>query len=104
VGSLIVAAPKSAREGEAVRAYVRPHDIKLMKTASGNGSNGAAPGRVERLKPVGGYVKVLLKLPTGDTVTVEVPRTEFDLLGVTEGDAVHADVRTANVFVGDFSI
>jgi sulfate/thiosulfate transport system ATP-binding protein len=101
VGSLIVAAPKSAREGEAVRAYVRPHDIKLVKTASGNGG---APGRVERLKPVGGYVKVLLKLPTGDTVTVEVPRTEFDQLGVVEGDAVHADVRTANVFVGDFSI
>jgi sulfate transport system ATP-binding protein len=104
VGSLIVAAPQSAREGEAVRAYVRPHDIKLVKTASGNGGNTVAAGRVERLKPVGGYVKVLLKLPTGDTVTVEVPRTEFDQLGVAEGDAVHADVRTANVFVGDFSI
>ncbi len=60
--------------------------------------------RVERLKSVGGYVKVLLKLPSGDTVAVEVPRGEFEALGVMEGDSVHADVRTANVFVGDFSI
>ena len=102
VGSLVVAAPESAREGEAVRAFVRPHDIKLAKTADGTAA--LATGRVERLKPVGGYVKVLLKLPTGEEVAVEVPRSEFDALGVEEGDAVHADVRTAQVFVGDFSI
>jgi sulfate transport system ATP-binding protein len=107
VGSLSVAAPKSAREGEAVRAFVRPHDIKLVKTIHStgvNGVNGVSEGRVQRLKPVGGYVKVLLQLPTGDTVTVDVPRTEFAQLGVVEGDSVHADVRTARVFVGDFSI
>jgi sulfate transport system ATP-binding protein len=107
VGSLIVAAPASAREGEAVQAFVRPHDIKLVKTHNGNtlnGVNGVSAGRVERLKPVGGYVKVLLKLPTGETVAVEVPRAEFDALGVVEGDAVHADVRSARVFLGDFSI
>jgi sulfate transport system ATP-binding protein len=104
LGSLHVAAPATAREGEAVRAFVRPHDIKLVKTIAGNGVNGVASSRVERLKPVGGYVKVLLKLPTGDTVSVEVPRSEFDQLGVVEGDSVQADVRTANVFVGDFSI
>ncbi|WP_224250108.1 sulfate/molybdate ABC transporter ATP-binding protein [Hyalangium gracile] len=113
LGSLIVAAPESAQEGQAVRAFVRPHDIKLAKKPHGNtvngvngthGANGVSTGRVERLKPVGGHVKVLLKLPTGDTVTVEVPRNEFDQLGVVEGDSVHADVRTARVFVGDFSI
>jgi sulfate transport system ATP-binding protein len=101
VGSLVVAAPESAQEGEAVRAFVRPHDIKLAKTANGTSDT---TGRVERLKSVGGYVKVLLKLPTGEEVAVEVPRSEFDALGVEEGDAVHADVRMAKVFVGDFSI
>jgi sulfate transport system ATP-binding protein len=59
---------------------------------------------VERLKSVGGYVKVLLKLPTGETVTVEVPRAEFDDLGVVEGDCVQADVRMARVFLGDYAI
>jgi sulfate transport system ATP-binding protein len=102
VGSLKVAAPESAQEGEAVRAFVRPHDIKLAKTP--HGASEPATGRVERLKSVGGYVKVLLKLPAGEEVAVAVPRSEFDALGVEEGDAVHADVRGAQVFVGDFSI
>jgi sulfate transport system ATP-binding protein len=102
VGTLQVRAPQSAQEGEAVQAFVRPHDIKLAKPAQGDLR--PSTGRVERLKSVGGHVKVLLKLPTGETVTVEVPRAEFEGLGVVEGDCVFADLRTANVFVGDFSI
>ncbi|WP_375768128.1 ABC transporter ATP-binding protein [Archangium gephyra] len=102
VGTLVVAAPQSAREGESVQAFVRPHDIKLARAA--NGDSELTTSRVERLKSVGGYVKVLLKLPSGETVTVEVPRAEFDDLGVVEGDHVHADVRMAKVFLGDFAI
>ncbi|HEX8820939.1 MAG TPA: ABC transporter ATP-binding protein [Archangium sp.] len=102
VGSLVMAAPGTAREGEEVHAFVRPHDIKLVKPA--RGSTEPTTGRVARLKAVGGYVKVLLKLPSGETVTVEVPRAEFDDLGVVEGDCVQADVRMARVFLGDFAI
>jgi sulfate/thiosulfate transport system ATP-binding protein len=104
VGSLVMDAPEAAREGEAVQAFVRPHDIKLAKSLEGTVGGATGTGLVERLKPVGGYVKVLLRMPTGDDVTVEVPRTEFEALGVVEGDRVHADVRLAKVFVGDFSI
>ncbi|ATB43680.1 Fe3+/spermidine/putrescine ABC transporter ATP-binding protein [Cystobacter fuscus] len=102
VGSLEVEAPQSAREGETVQAFVRPHDIKLVKPAQG--AEEPATSLVKRLKPVGGYVKVLLKLPTGESMAVEVPRAEFDKLGVVEGDLVHADVRMAKVFVGDYVI
>jgi sulfate transport system ATP-binding protein len=102
MGTLVVEAPHSAREGEAVHAFVRPHDIKIAKPA--NGVSGPSTLLVERLKSVGGYVKVLLKLPSGETVTVEVPRSEFENLGVVEGDHVHADVRMAKVFLGDFAI
>jgi sulfate transport system ATP-binding protein len=102
VGSLVMQAPNSAREGQAVHAFVRPHDIKIAKPPQG--TTEPVTGRVERLKSVGGYVKVLLKLPTGETVTVEVPRAEFEDLGVVEGDRVYADVKTATVFVGDFAI
>jgi sulfate transport system ATP-binding protein len=102
VGSLVVEAPQNAREGESVHAFVRPHDIKLAKPPEG--STGPTTGRVERLKSVGGYVKVVLKLPSGETVTVEVPRSEFEHLGVVEGDCVRADVRMARVFLGDFAI
>ncbi|MCY1021779.1 sulfate/molybdate ABC transporter ATP-binding protein [Pyxidicoccus sp. MSG2] len=104
MGSLSVDVPAAAREGESVQAFVRPHDIKLVKSPVGAVNGHAATGRVERFKPVGGYVKVLLRLPTGDEVTVEVPRSEFDALGVTEGDAVRADVRSATVFLGDYAI
>ena len=48
-----------------------------MKSPVGAVNGHAATGRVERFKPVGGYVKVLLRLPTGDEVTVEVPRSEL---------------------------
>ena len=103
VGSLVVEAPRSGREGEEVHVFVRPHDIKLVKPAQGSLAADAT-SRVERLKPVGGYVKVLLKLPTGETVTVELPRAEFEHLGVVEGDHVQADLRMAKVFLGDYSI
>jgi sulfate transport system ATP-binding protein len=104
MGSLSVHVPATAREGEAVQAFVRPHDIKLAKSSEGPLNGHSATGRVERFKSVGGYVKVLLRLPSGDEVTVEVPRSEFDALGVVEGDSVRADVRTASVFVGDYAI
>ncbi|MCP3143608.1 sulfate/molybdate ABC transporter ATP-binding protein [Pyxidicoccus xibeiensis] len=105
MSSLSVNVSATAREGESVQAFVRPHDIKLAKSPGGDAVNGHAPtGRVERLKPVGAYVKVLLRLPSGDEVSVEVPRSEFDALGVVEGDSVRADVRTATVFVGDYAI
>lgn len=103
LGSLALSVPAAAREGEAVHAYVRPHDIKLARSVS---TEGVTPftGRVQRFKPVGGFVKVLLRMPSGDEVTVQVPRSEFDALGVVEGDAVRADVLTASVFVGDYAI
>ncbi|MET0402360.1 MAG: sulfate/molybdate ABC transporter ATP-binding protein [Cystobacter sp.] len=103
VGALDMEAPQSAREGEAVQAFVRPHDITLVKSTRG-AEEPAGDSRVQRLKPVGGYVKVLLKLPTGESMSVEVPRAEFDKLGVVEGDLVQADVRMARVFVGDYVI
>jgi sulfate transport system ATP-binding protein len=102
LGALVMDAPQTAREGESVRAFVRPHDIKIAKPPPG--VHAPSMSRVERLNTVGGYVKVLLKMPTGESVTVEVPRTEFEGLGVVEGDSVRADVRMAKVFVGDFSI
>ena len=102
VGSLVVQAPHSAQEGATVHAFVRPHDIKIAKPPVGD--TGPTTSRVERLRSVGGYVKVLLKLPSGETVSVEVPRAEFEDLGVVEGDSVHADVRMARIFLGDFAI
>jgi len=109
VGAFAVEVPAgtAARDGAAVQAFVRPHDIKLTR-ADGDGSAEAAPevsvARVERLAWLGSYVKLSLKLSDGAPMTVEMPRAEIEALGIGEGDLVMADLKQARVFVEDYSI
>ena len=112
VGTFAVQVPAgtAARDGAAVQAFVRPHDVKLTR-ADGDGAAAerrAAPdvsvARVERLAWLGGYVKLSLKLSDGAPMTVEMPRAEIELLGIGEGDLVMADLKHARVFVEDYSI
>jgi sulfate transport system ATP-binding protein len=96
------------RDGSSALAFVRPHDVKIKPadqaaTEAGDGDH-VAMGKIERLAVVGGYVKVSLKLADGAPMTVEMPRTEIESLGVAEGDRVLIDLREAKVFVEDFSI
>jgi sulfate transport system ATP-binding protein len=98
-----------ATEGAAVHAFVRPHDVKLTKTTEGAA---AAPdlgrdvsvARVERLVWLGGHVKLSLRLTDGAPMTVQMPKSEIEALGIGEGDLVMADLREAKVFVEDYSI
>lgn len=102
VGPLSVDAPSHAREGETVHAFVHSHDMKLAR-AKGPASD-VSIGQVVRIRSIGGNVKVKLALPGGNSVMVEVPRGEFETLGVIEGDDVFVHVRTAKVFLGDYQI
>ncbi|MEO5767785.1 MAG: sulfate ABC transporter ATP-binding protein [Polyangia bacterium] len=128
VGSFAVSVPagSTAREGASVQAFVRPHDVKLTKAhpdvvasalagvgadgvskANGTGKGAASDvsvARVERLAWLGGYVKLVLKLSDGASMTVEMQRAEIEALGIGEGDLVMADLRQAKVFVEDYSI
>lgn len=101
-------------DGGAAPAFVRPHDVKLTKVEVGadvqaaaaapDGAPDVSVARVERLAYLGGYVKLSLKLADGAPMTVEMPRAEVEALGIAEGDLVLADLRQAQVFVGDYSI
>ncbi|HZO13115.1 MAG TPA: sulfate/molybdate ABC transporter ATP-binding protein [Polyangiaceae bacterium] len=102
LGPLLVDAPASAQDGDQVHAVVRSHDIKL--TRAGEQASQASLGQVVRLRPVGGHVKVTLRLASGDDVTVELPRPELDELGIGEGDRVLVDVRASKLFLGDYAI
>jgi sulfate transport system ATP-binding protein len=110
VGAFAVEVPAgtAARDGSAVHAFVRPHDVKLTKAGPDRATDGAmsdvSVARVERLSWLGGYVKLLLKLSDGGSMTVEMPRTEIESLKIVEGDLVMADLRQARVFVEDYSI
>ena len=53
---------------------------------------------------IGGYVKLSLKLADGAPMTVEMPKSEIEALGITEGDRVMANLREAKVFIEDYSI
>ena len=50
-------------------------------------------------------MKVTLRLRgNGDVLQVDASREEIDALGVAAGDLVVVDVRSARVFLGDYTI
>jgi sulfate transport system ATP-binding protein len=100
-GSQSVPAPSGARDGTPVQAFVRPHNIRVRRP---NGDNPVDLGKIERLTRVGGYVKVYVSLPTGESVVVLMSKTDLDKLGVEPGDPVAVDVVDAKVFVQSYSI
>jgi sulfate transport system ATP-binding protein len=101
VGSQSVPAPTGARDGTPVQAFVRPHNIHVRRP---NGENPIDLGRVERLTRVGGFVKVYVSLPTGESITVQMSKSDLDTLAVEPGDAVALDVVDAKVFAQRYSI
>jgi sulfate transport system ATP-binding protein len=105
VGAFAVEVPQgssAAPDGTSVQAFVRPHEVTLTR------ADGKTPeisvARVERMTRLGSQVKVSLKLADGAAMTVEMPKTEVDVLGIAEGDLVMANLRDAKVFVEDYSI
>src|SRR6267143_1158490 len=95
-GPLAVSAPDSARDGELLQVFVRPHDLKLRRVRGKH--PGLAVARIERVKRIGGYVRISLALPGGESLTVESPRSEIDELGVAAGEPVLVDLRAARPF------
>jgi TOBE domain len=87
---------RASNDGELLQVFVRPHDLKLRRVRSVQ--HGLAMARVERLKRIGGYVRISLALPGGEMLTVESPRAEIDELGVAVGEPVVVDLRAARLF------
>jgi sulfate transport system ATP-binding protein len=93
--SVSVPAP-AAEEGELVQVFVRPHDVQLRKASPE--SPDVSLALVERLKRIGGYVRVSLLLRGGENLTVESSMREFELLAVGPGDRVLVDLKAAKLF------
>jgi sulfate transport system ATP-binding protein len=101
-GALAVPAPPEAREGQEVQAFFSPRDLRLTRPSTG--PTGATLGKIERLTWMGARVKVVLSLPSGERVTVEVSKGELEALGVAEGDRLLVELGTAKLFLGDYAI
>jgi molybdopterin-binding protein len=105
---------ESAPEGASVAAIVRPHDVRLSAVNGQNdgsdGSDGLEPsghralGRVRRMARLGSYVKLDLEIPSGEIVTVHMPRREFEAMRLEVGDVALVDLENARIFVEDFAI
>jgi sulfate transport system ATP-binding protein len=103
IGSIAVDGPAGAENGASVRAFVRPQDIRIEKATEEPVAN-VQLARVERMTRIGGNVKLAVRLGTGESVTVQMAKTEIDGLGVELGDRVMVDLKEAKVFVEDYTI
>jgi sulfate transport system ATP-binding protein len=114
VGGANVLRGRVTSEGAAVHAFVRPHEIRLSKALPvpeqgpaadpEAGAGGLALAQVDRLAFVGAYVKVTLRLPDQETLTVELGKQEFEALHIQTGDRVMADLAQAKIFLADYAI
>jgi sulfate transport system ATP-binding protein len=101
VGAMAIAVPENIPEGSNVRAIVRPHDVRITK---GEAPGHKTVGRVRRIARLGAYVKLDLGVASGELVTVQLTRREFEEMKLAEGDAVVIDLDEARVFVDDYAI
>jgi sulfate transport system ATP-binding protein len=101
LGELPIRAPHGAPDGAPVRAYVRSGDVRIGRARDGSDVPSARVGRLVRL---GSKVQVLLLLPSGEALNLEIPRTELQELGIEAGYPVSVDLKDAKVFVDDYAI
>ena len=80
-----------------VSVYVRPHDLDL--THERNGAP-AWPGRVVRVTPLGGLVRLDVELPDGNCVRVELtPASATPALDPRVGESIFVAPRDLKVFL-----
>jgi sulfate transport system ATP-binding protein len=102
LGPLSVSVPSGAREGAEVQAIVRPHDVRLARSA-GEAADRSV-GTITRLVGIGAQVKLQLELPSHEAVTVQLTRGEAESMRLAVGDKVLVDLADAKVFIEDYSI
>ena len=97
-GANLLQAPgrRGSHEHDRTPMFVRPHEIKLGSAAAD--APGFAPARIERMKRIGGTVRLSLMLEGGETVTMEASATDVEAIGAGNGDLVSVDLRAARLF------
>jgi sulfate transport system ATP-binding protein len=95
------AVPASA---QAKTAYVRPHDVEIMREMPAG--NGVIAAEVDHIGFAGAVVNVLLRrLDGGEPVEAELTRDRYRELALKQDERVYVRVRNARVFeVEDYSI
>ncbi|MDQ3876766.1 MAG: sulfate/molybdate ABC transporter ATP-binding protein [Actinomycetota bacterium] len=92
-GEQFVGGAGHLQDGAAAHAYVRPHDVQLVKSAD---AGSASPATIDRITDLGWTSKIQLSLPDGQSVVAEVPNERLN--GAHEGQSTCIDLRNAKVF------
>ncbi len=80
-----------------ISVYVRPHDLELTHERNGRPS---LPGRVERVTPLGAFVRLDVVLTDGTDVRVELSRDRFVALDPRVGETLFVAPKDLKVFRG----
>ncbi|WP_145279686.1 sulfate/molybdate ABC transporter ATP-binding protein [Tautonia plasticadhaerens] len=89
--------PHSTTEADGlVSVYVRPHDLDVDRHRNGHP---CWPGKVRRLVPLGGHVRLEVELPDGTDVLVQLGRDRHADLALVPGDDVFVTPRALKVFL-----
>jgi sulfate transport system ATP-binding protein len=84
-------------EGSPAHAFVRPHDVRLVRTnGDGSGDRTEVKATVERIVTLSWFSRVILRLPDEQVLTAELPNEELE--GIELGSTVSVDLRRAKAF------
>lgn len=86
------------------RAFVRGHDLVLRTTPTEElrgfpNVEGVIPVTVERVRRVGVAARVFVTSKDHGELTAELPHHELSALGVERGTRLHAQIRSARIFL-----
>jgi sulfate transport system ATP-binding protein len=102
VANLDLVHPGSApAESGATSVYVRPHELSLHRARE---NPNAIEGRITHIRTIGLSVRVSLASVAGPEIQVEVPKEEFQGLGLVKGDTAFAVPKGVKVFQDDYTI
>ncbi|HKP96607.1 MAG TPA: sulfate/molybdate ABC transporter ATP-binding protein [Fibrobacteria bacterium] len=85
----------------ATSVYVRPHELTLYRTRE---NAKAIEGRIAHIRTIGLSVRISLATSKGPEIQVEVPKEEFQGLGLSKGDTAYAVAKGVKVFQDDYTI
>jgi len=80
---------------EHAEAYVRPHDLDVFAERDGKPY---WPARIERITPLGGLIRLDLKIDPDHPLQIELPHNPSSGVGFSAGDEVYVSPRHLNVY------
>jgi sulfate transport system ATP-binding protein len=81
-----------------VSVYIRPHDVDVKRERD---DQPAWPGQILRQTPLGGFVRLDVKLLDGTEVRAQLTRDRWRELALYNGETVYLVPREIKVFTGD---